>query len=452
MKKRILVIDDEQDICLLLERFLNKKGYECTASSDEVKGFNLIKNNNYDLVITDLKLPTISGIELLQKIKILSPKTKVIIITGYSDIKTAVEAMRFGAADYVSKPLYPDELLSVVKEALKDTLNDHALKNNSNSNKKKNTYSTNYVVGSDLSSKKLFDNINLIAPTDMSVLIYGETGTGKEYVAKEIHARSDRKDKAFIAIDCGALPRDIAASEFFGHTKGSFTGALHEKEGLFEAADGGTLFLDEIGNLSYEIQVQLLRVLQERTFKKIGGNKEHSTDIRILAATNDNLLNAVKKGEFREDLYYRLNEFQLHAAPLKNRQSDIKMFAYHFLSIANKDLGKSINSIDSKVIDIFKSYSWPGNLREMKNVVKRATLISTTDCITVSCLPEELIYQQDSRQSLDLNSSDLKLAAINAEKDAILKVLAETGNNKTKAAEILNIDRKTLYNKLKNFN
>lgn len=448
MKNRILVIDDEQDICLLLERFLNKKGYECTATSNEVEGFDLIKKNAYDLVITDLRLPSISGIELLQKIKILSPHTKVIIITGYSDIKTAVEAIRVGASDYVSKPLYPDELLSTIKEALKDDVEEvQSLK----SSKKSKDTSTNYVVGSDSSSKKLFDNINLVAPTDMSVLIFGETGTGKEYVAKEIHARSDRKHKAFVAIDCGALPKDIAASEFFGHQKGSFTGAFQEKEGLFKVADGGTLFLDEIGNLSYEIQVQLLRVLQEKTFKKVGGNKEYQTDVRVIAATNENLLDSVKEGIFREDLYYRLNEFQLHATPLKNRQDDIEMFANHFLELANKDLGKKVANISEKVLKTFKSYSWPGNLREMKNVVKRATLIATTDTITENCLPEEILFHQISIQRNNVLPNDLKAAAIKAEKDAILKVLSETGNNKTKTAEILNIDRKTLYNKLKNF-
>ena len=450
MKNKILVIDDEQDICLLLERFLTRKGFECTATSDEKEGFNLIKANGYDLVITDLKLPTISGIELLQKIKILSPQTKVIIITGYSDIKTAVEAMRHGASDYVSKPLYPDELLSTIKEALKEEINPNAVAVNVTKLKETKEGITHYIVGSDPSSKKLFDNINLVAPTDMSVLIYGETGTGKEFVAKEIHARSDRKHKTFVAVDCGALPKDIASSEFFGHEKGAFTGAIQDKEGLFKVADGGTLFLDEIANLSYEIQVQLLRVLQERKFKKVGGNKEYSTDIRVLAATHENLLHAVKEGTFREDLYYRLNEFELHASALKNRPKDIEMFANHFLAIANNNLGKSVKTIDHKVLEIFQSYNWPGNLREMKNVIKRATLITTTDSLTENCLPEEIIFHQIDRQDKTVKSTDLKSASVHAEREAILKVLTETGNNKTKAAEILNIDRKTLYNKLKN--
>ena len=448
MEKRVLVIDDEKDICLLLEKFLNKKGFDCTAVSDETEGFKLIKANTYDLVITDLKLPTISGIDLLRKIKILSPNTKVIIITGYSDIKTAVEAIRFGASDYVSKPLYPDELLSAIKEALKEP----EITNTQNTQKEKATTSpTNYVLGKSKNSKKLFDNINLVAPTDMSVLILGETGTGKEYVAKEIHSRSDRKSQAFVAVDCGALPKDIAASEFFGHEKGSFTGALRDKEGLFKAANNGTLFLDEIGNLSYEIQVQLLRVLQEKTYKKVGGTKEYSCDVRVIAATNDNILDSAKNGEFREDLYYRLNEFQLQVTPLHKRKDDIEIFSQHFLNIANEDLKKSVSGFEDSVMSIFKEYPWPGNLREMKNVIKRATLIATGNLISEGCLPDEIIFHQINSTSQNDNSSELKQAAINAEKETILKVLAETGNNKTKAAEILNIDRKTLYNKLKNF-
>lgn len=449
MKKNILVIDDEKDICLLLERFLKKKGFDCTAESDEKVGFDLIKNNAYDLVITDLKLPTISGIELLQKIKYLSPSTKVIIITGYSDIKTAVEAIKYGASDYVSKPLYPEELLSTINAALKDDTPASEESTTSSSRTIKNQ--KNYVVGISPSSKKLFDDINLVAPTDMSVLILGQTGTGKEYVAREIHERSDRRSKDFVAVDCGALPKDIAASEFFGHKKGSFTGALSDKDGIFKVANGGTLFLDEIGNLSYEIQVQLLRVLQERKYKKVGGNREYETDVRILAATNENLLDAVENGDFRQDLYYRINEFKLQAAPLRNRVEDINMFAMHFLSLANKDLNKTVERFEDKVIDIFKEYSWPGNLREMKNVIKRATLTATSKVITKNCLPDEIIFSQINQSEDVLNSNDLKATSSKAEKDAILKVLAETGNNKTKAAKILNIDRKTLYNKLKGF-
>lgn len=449
MKKRILVIDDEKDICLLLERFLSKKGFECTAESNEKVGFDLIKKNSYDLVITDLKLPTISGIELLQKIKLLAPTTKVIIITGYSDIKTAVEAIKYGASDYVSKPLYPDELLSTIKEALKSksSVVEQPIENPNQTRQ----FSAEYLVGQSSSSKKLFDDINLVAPTDMSVLIIGETGTGKEYIAKEIHNRSDRKAKKFVAIDCGALPKDIAASEFFGHEKGAFTGALKEKDGIFKVANGGTLFLDEIGNLSYEIQVQLLRVIQERKFKKVGGNKQFDTDVRIISATNDDILQTIADGEFRQDLYYRLNEFKLQAAPLSNRKEDIELFANHFLNLANDNLNKKVEGFDPEVVSIFQSYSWPGNLREMKNIIKRATLTATQAVITKNCLPDEIILKQMQIQESPMDPNDLKTTALRAEKDAILKVLAETGNNKSKAAEILNIDRKTLYNKLKAF-
>lgn len=446
--KKILVIDDEKDICTLLERFLIKKGFDCKAVHDEVYGFNLIKKNEYDLVITDLKLPTIDGIELLQKIKTLSPKTKVIIITGYSDIRTAVKAMKHGAFDYVSKPLYPDELLATVQKALKAGEEQTETKT-VKSKAKKNT-EFEYVLGESLSSRKLFDNINLVAPTDMSVVIIGETGTGKEYVARQIHERSDRKDNRFFAVDCGSLPKDIAASEFFGHEKGAFTGALNAKDGYFKLAEGGTLFLDEIGNLSYDIQVKLLRVLQEKMYRKVGGSKDLTTDVRILVATNEDLQKAIELGEFRQDLYFRLNEFSLQVQPLRNRKDDIELFTNHFIIEANESLKKDVSIIENDALNILKRYSWVGNLRELKNVIKRAVLTSTNGKISKACLPEEIVLFSNNNHVDDENL--LKSASETAEKEMILKVLSETGNNKSKAAAILNIDRKTLYNKLKSYN
>jgi len=447
--KKILVIDDEKDICTLLEHFLTKKGYDCKAVDDETYGFNLINKNDYDLVITDLRLPTIDGIELLKKIKELSPRTKVIIITGYSDVRTAVKAMRYGAFDYVSKPLYPDELLATVQKALSSE--DKNLEENLDANpnsRKSNAFE--YVLGESLASRKLFDNLNLVAPTDMSVMIIGETGTGKEYVAREIHNRSDRKDKSFFAVDCGALPKDIAGSEFFGHEKGSFTGALNAKDGFFKLAEGGTLFLDEIGNLSYDIQVKLLRVIQEKKYRRIGGGKDLDTDVRILVATNEDLKKAVEKGEFRQDLYFRLNEFPVQVLPLRNRPEDIELFAYHFLQQANESLKKQVNKIDDETMYLFKKYDWLGNLRELKNVVKRAVLMSTNQTISKACLPEEIIFSSFQTSHFDRGMS-LKDASELAEKETILRVMAEVGNNKTKAAQALNIDRKTLYNKLKSY-
>lgn len=446
--EKILVIDDEKDICTLLEHFLKKKGYDCKAVDDETYGFNLIKKNDYDLVITDLKLPTIDGIDLLQKIKELSPRTKVIIITGYSDVRTAVKAIRYGAFDYVSKPLYPDELLATVQKAL---ASKEDIKKDTKASSASKTLNTKpdfeYVLGESQSSRKLFDNLNLVAPTDMSVMIIGETGTGKEYVAREIHNRSDRKNNRFFAVDCGALPKDIAGSEFFGHEKGAFTGALNSKDGYFKLAEGGTLFLDEIGNLSYEIQVKLLRVLQEKKYRKVGGGKDLETDVRILVATNEDLKKAVEKGDFRQDLYFRLNEFSLQVNPLRNRQEDIEMFARHFMKQANASLKKEVKEIDKDALSLIKNYEWQGNLRELKNVIKRAVLMATNNKISKACLPEEIVFS--SFHSAHENETSLKSAAEQAEKETILKVLAETGNNKTKAAAILNIDRKTLYNKLK---
>lgn len=450
MNPKILIIDDDKDICVLLERFLNRKGFECSAETDELVGFEMIRKHAYDLVITDLKLPSISGIELLQKIKLLSPQTKVIIITGYSDIKTAVEAMKYGASNYVSKPLYPEELLSIIKESLEvKELQEKKPKARKVETK---VPDKTYLIGNSASSQKLFDDINLVAPTDMSVLITGETGTGKEYVAREIHKRSDRSDKTFMAVDCGALPKDIAASEFFGHEKGAFTGALKDKDGLFKLADSGTLFLDEIGNLPYDVQVQLLRVLQEGKYKKVGGNKIHTCDVRIIAATNEDLSKAIENSSFRQDLYFRVNEFKLHISPLRFRTEDIEDFSNFFLKMACQDLNKEVHTIDPEVLEIFSNYTWPGNLREMKNVIKRATLRSTAKVLDKSCLPQEITLGENKIQKEEQTDfSFLKAAASQAEKETILQVLKETGNNKTKAAKILNIDRKTLYNKLKAF-
>ncbi len=445
---KILIIDDDQDIRLLLDRFLSKNGFTTETASNGESAIDLLKQHVFDLVLCDFKLPDITGLELIQKIKILNPNASVIIITGYSDVKVAVKTIKLGAYDYVTKPLYPDEILLTIKQALSSKSQPDK--------PKKVVRRKSFIIGESPQSKQVLQHIKLIAPTDMSVIIQGETGTGKEFVANEIHNHSKRKDKPFIAIDCGALPRELAGSELFGHVKGAFTGALNEKTGSFESANGGTLFLDEIGNLSYENQVKLLRVIQERKIKKIGGTKDIPIDVRLIVATNENLSEAVKRGDFREDLYHRFNEFRIELAPLRERKLDIKVFSQHFLELSNNELDKDVQGFEPDVLSKMKDYYWHGNLRELYNVVKRAVLLCQTNTITFECLPEEIkspVFLDNLRSdTLADEPANLKSVSKIAERDAIISVLEKTGYNKTKAADVLNIDRKTLYNKMKSYN
>jgi len=452
MKKQILIVDDDQDIRLLLEKFLSKKGYKTNTAFDGASAVDVLKKNKFDLILCDFKLPDINGLELIQKIKVINPEAALLLITGYSDVKVAVQAIKLGAYDYVTKPLYPDEILITVEKAL----NSKKKQRKSKQPKQRKRF----IIGDSPQAQQMMKHIKLIAPTDMSVIIQGETGTGKEFVANEIHNYSKRKVSPFVAIDCGALPKDLAGSELFGHVKGAFTGALNEKEGSFESANGGTLFLDEIGNLSYENQVQLLRVIQERKIKKIGGTKDIPIDVRLIVATNENLADAVKEGNFREDLYHRFNEFRIHLSPLRERKSDIKVFARFFLENANKELGKNVKDFDAEVLSRMRDYYWHGNLRELYNVVKRSVLLAPSDTVTPDCLPEEIkspvfLEQEDVTEKQDKyhkSDANLKSVSKSAERDAIISVLEKTGYNKTKAANVLNIDRKTLYNKMKSYN
>src|SRR6478609_6045947 len=347
----ILIIDDDKDICLVLSKFLGKNEYRVSIANSGEEGLRLLRSNDYDLILCDYKLPDLTGIELLQKIKVLNAFVAVIIITGYSDVKTAVETFRYGANDYVTKPLYPDELLVTIRETIEknekrnsgETASDEP-KSESSKKSKPSSSSEQFISGKSAQALTVQRYVELIAPSDMSVIITGETGTGKEFVAQSIHKLSNRAGNPFIAIDCGALPKELAGSELFGHMKGSFTGAINDKPGSFELADSGTIFLDEVGNLSYENQIKLLRVIQERKIKRIGATKEISVDVRIIAATNENLANAVKEGRLREDLYHGLNEFKIELAPLRERKEDILFFAEFFLRKANQSLGKEVKS------------------------------------------------------------------------------------------------------------
>ena len=450
--KRILIIDDDPDICLLLSKFLKKKDFQVDYSHSGNDGLDKIRKNKYDLILCDYRLPDTDGLDLLKRIKILSPESAVVIITGYSDVRTAVQTLKQGALDYVTKPLYPDEILVTIQGAIKkntEIRTDSAKQAGSASSRPRK-----FVFGPSRQSEIVQKHISLIAPTDMSVIITGETGTGKEYVANDIHLKSQRKEKPFVAIDCGALPKDLASSELFGHVKGAFTGAVTDKKGSFETANGGTLFLDEIGNLTYESQIKLLRVLQERKIKRVGSTADIDIDVRIITATNVDLKLLVKEGKFREDIYHRLNEFKIEISPLRERKEDIMVYADHFLEEANSQLGKNVAGFEEDVKERLKNHYWHGNLRELKNVVKRSVLLAQDSKITLKCLPAEIINPQLSMEqetvSLENPSDgDLKTVSASAEKHAIMEILEKTGYNKTKAAEILNIDRKTLYNKLK---
>ncbi len=469
---KILIIDDNIDICQLLERFFKKKGHDTKFFTSEVNALDYLKTNECDLVFCDFRLPKMDGKEVLEKIKQIDPTIQVVIITGYSDVKTAVDVIKLGAFDYVTKPLFPDEILITMEKALKNKANlDHSqedgapqkdkpLTNHTHKNGSASAPSKQIIVGKSPEAKNIQKQIELVAPTNYSVIIYGESGTGKESIAYSIHSQSTRKDKPFVAVDCGSLYKELAGSELFGHEKGAFTGALQSKVGQFELANGGTIFLDEIANLSYDIQVSLLRVIQERKIRRLGSQKETPIDVRIIVASNEKINGATSKGTFREDLYHRFNEFSIDLPALRDRKNDIMMFAEFFLANANKELGKQIEGFDEEVEGIFLDYNWPGNLRELNNVIKRAVLLSGKNKITAETLPQEIVFQSkfslidDKSESKPLNGDahNLKSIALNAEFEKIVEVLKKVNFNKSKAAQLLNIDRKTLYNKMKIFN
>ena len=440
---KILLIEDDVSFCKMLENFLVKKSYSVTTAFTAEEAKTKIKSQNFDLIITDLRLPNYDGIQLMSEFKSTYPAIPVILMTGYSDVNTAVKAIKNGAADYISKPFNPEEVLLVISNALQITDTNLTSETIQKSNNKIKTTGEDVIFGVSAASKKLTEYIQLVSPTDMSVLIIGESGTGKEVVAKSIHQNSPRKNNDFIAVDCGAIPKELAASEFFGHLKGSFTGAINDKIGCFEAANKGTLFLDEIGNLSYENQIQLLRALQERKIKPVGSNKEINVDIRIITATNEDLREAVKNGTFREDLYHRINEFSIQSPSLIERNGDLMIFADFFLGKANQQLNKNIIGFSPEVVTIFENYRWPGNLRELQNIIKRATLLSQGDFIEKNTLPVE-VFQIENRTTNDFSLSE-------NEKDTILNALEQAKDNKSEAAKLLKISRKTLYNKLKQY-
>ena len=451
MMSSILIVEDDITFGMMLKTWLGKKGFEVSSVSNIARARKHIESQNVDLILSDLRLPDHEGIDLLKWMNEQGMDIPLIIMTGYADIQSAVQAMKLGARDYIAKPVNPEELLKKISECLQsekspathNVAKSSSKKGASTSSKDSTENHRAYLEGESDAAKQLYNYVGLVAPTNMSVLINGSSGTGKEYVAHRIHQLSKRNDKPFIAVECGSIPKELAASEFFGHVKGSFTGALTDKTGAFVAANGGTIFLDEIGNLSYEVQIQLLRALQERKIRPVGSTQEISVDIRLVSATNENLEQAIEKGTFREDLYHRINEFTLRMPDLKERKEDILLFANFFLDQANKELDKHLIGFDAKAL---MNYHWPGNLRQMKNIVKRATLLAQSSFITLLELGTELLETPAS------SNTSIALRNEETEKEHILEALRQTGNNKSKAAQLLNIDRKTLYNKLKLYN
>ncbi|HDP54375.1 MAG TPA: sigma-54-dependent Fis family transcriptional regulator [Bacteroidetes bacterium] len=448
---KILVVDDDSSFCIMLKTFLSKKGHDVDEAFSVNEALRVLNGGSYDIILTDYRLPDGSGLDILTQVKAISPNSGVIIMTGYADIRMAVKTIKLGAFDYVAKPINPDEILLTIQNLLSQKQPESSLKKIAQS---KATSTPTFIQGNSDNAKEVQDFIDLVAPTNLSVIIQGDSGTGKEYVARRIHAQSKRNGNPFVAVDCGALSKDLALSEFFGHIKGSFTGAISDKTGHFEVANGGTIFLDEIGNLSYEMQVNLLRAIQERRIKPIGSNREIKVDVRIIVATNDDLKEAVVNGKFREDLYHRLNEFIIHVAPLSERLEDLHLFSNYFLQQANSELAKSIEGFNTEVIDVFNQYSWPGNVRELRNVIRRAVLVEQTKLLTLKSLPSEIIASKHRNQFRNSHSSkpeNLKDLKEVAEREMIISTLEKVRYNKSKAASILNIDRKTLYNKMKQY-
>ncbi len=466
--QNVLIIDDEVPVCTLLSRFLVKKGYNAEYSTSGAAAMALLREKRFDFILCDYHLQDINGKDLFKKIREAYPQIIVIFITGYADVRIAVDLIKDGAYHYFSKPLYPDEILKILDKAAAEgnMPRPESIRDELHMPRPAETWEERYVTGVCQQAQDMLEHVELVAPTDFGVIVYGETGTGKEALARLIHKKSKRKEGPFVAIDCGSLSKELAASELFGHEKGAFTGATQAKTGAFEQAQGGTLFLDEISNLSYEIQVYLLRAIQEKSVRRVGAIKDHKVDIRIIVASNENLYERVQNKSFREDLYHRLNEFTLKVPPLRDRGEDLEIFIDTFIKSASRELGKHIEGLSEPVLELFQHYHWPGNIRELKNVVKRACLLTPEGKeVLKTVLPLELLnsqvirsIQQDlSRQTakqdpLALPGEDpysLKSAAALGEHKRIMEVLKQVKFNKTKAAEILNIDRKTLYNKLR---
>ncbi len=437
MKGRVLLIDDEVNTLRVFTNTLMREGFDVHSARSGEEALQLLEEGTYDVVVSDIKLPGISGDRLLEKIKVRIPEMPVILITAFGTVESAVSAMKRGAYTYLTKPVDTEALVSVVKEALNLKTEDYY-------NVVEGKHQFFNIIGRSQKMKEVFSLIQRVAKTDANILILGESGTGKELVARAIHYCSLRADNPFIPIDCTTIPSELMESELFGYEKGAFTCAYETKVGLIEMANRGTVFFDEIGDLDSALQKKLLRFLQEKEFFRLGGKKKVEVDVRVIAATNRNLEEAVQKGEFREDLYWRLNVISIHLPPLRERKEDIPLLAEHFLQVFTRKNRKDVRGIDREVMEAFMSYDWPGNVRELENVMERAIILCPYDTISVECLPRKMQEYVEAPDGIE----EFKLFEI--EKRVILKALNRTGWNQSKAAELLGISRKQLRTKMKN--
>ena len=442
----ILIVEDDLTFATMMQTWLRKKGFDVDrVSSVSAAARQLTDTPSFDLILSDLRLPDHDGLFLLEWMRKHNLRIPFIVMTSYAEVQNAVLAMKTGASDYIAKPVQPDILLQKIRDALSTPEPAPTLRPATPAPEAKAQEPTadvpRYIEGKSEASRQLYEYVGLVAPTPMSVLILGASGTGKEYVARRIHELSPRHDRPFFALDCGAIPRDVAASEFFGHKKGAFTGADSDKRGAFEMANGGTLFLDEVGNLSYDVQVQLLRALQERRIRPVGGDREIEVDIRLVCATNENLEQAVAEGRFREDLYHRINEFTIYMPQLRERGNDLFLFADLFIRQANEELQRNVEGFDASAAEMLVSNTWPGNLRQLNNVMKRAVLLTRGRLITTAELSQAMGPTLQQQPSLTLHDE-------NEERERIKQALQQTNGNKSKAARLLGIDRKTIYNKI----
>jgi len=448
---RILVVDDEESIREFFEIMLKREGYEVLTASNGREGLEVLKKQQVDLVISDIQMPELSGMEFLVKVKEVDPEMVMIMITAFGSTETAVEAMKLGAYDYVQKPFKIDEVKIIIRQALER----RSLKMENAQLKKElgTKYAFDNIIGGAPPMLRIYEMVKRVANTKSSVLITGESGTGKELIARAVHYNGPLKDKPFVTVNCGAIPENLMESEMFGHKKGSFTGAIADKKGLFEVANGGTIFLDELGELPLTMQVKLLRVIQEGTFKRVGGTEDVHVDVRVISATNKNLDVEVKAGRFREDLFYRLNVIQVHCPPLRERREDIQMLANHFLEKFSKALGMNVKRVSNEAMDVLKRYHFPGNVRELENIVERTVALEPGPTILPESLPRHLLdTNQQPVGQLDANKIeideqtgiDLEKLVADFERTLLTKALQQTGGVKKRAAKLLKISFRSM--------
>jgi two-component system response regulator PilR (NtrC family) len=445
MSYKILVVDDEEIIRDNLSYVLESEGFSVEKAENGLVAYNKVKEKHFDLIITDIEMPSMKGTELLEKVKALDPQTAVIIITAFGSLETAISALRNGASDYILKPIEFDELILKAKRIFE--IKDLIIENKILREEVHRQYDFEHIIGKSAAIKKVFEMIKAVADTDSTVLISGKSGTGKELVAKAIHFNSKRKNKRFIAVNCGAISENLIESELFGHRKGAFTGAISDKEGFIKAAEGGTLFLDEISEMPPQLQVKLLRAIQEKEYTPVGTTLSLPANVRFIATTNRNLEEEVKNGRFREDLYYRINVVEIHLPSLKEREEDIPLLANHFLDYYRKKLNKNIKGIDNDAMRALVSHEWKGEVRELENIIERAVIFSKNEFISIEDLPQSIV---PSKNIFNFSySGSLEESVKRFERDYIIKALESNEFNKEKTAENLNVGLSTLYRKLK---